>query len=298
MPRDLIGYGTDRVPDIVWPSGGRLAVNIVINQEDGSELSPINGDTERESMSEAVYKTAPGQRDLIQESVYEFGSRVGIWRILDVLDRYEVTATIFAVAVALEKNPLATKAFVDRGFDMVGHGYRWRQHLDLDKEAEREVIRKAVASIESSTGRRPLGWFTRPLPSENTRSLLVDEGFLFDCDSLADDVPYYTEVDGKQHLVVPYTLDVNDIRFWKGSLFVGGDWLQYARDSFDTLYGEAKTKTRMLSVGLHPRVIGRPGRIGALDRFLSYVRSFNDVWVCNRTELAEYWLREVPPVQD
>ena len=294
MTRDLIGYGPHGVPDVTWPNGSRMAVNFVINYEEGSELSPVDGDFERETMSEANYKTAPGQRDVLQESVYEFGSRVGVWRILDALDRYETTATIFACAVALERNPQVTQGFVDRGYDMVSHGYRWIQHNGLEKEAERELIRKAVASIEKSTGQRPVGWFTRPLPSENTRSLLAEEGFLFDCDSLADDIPYYTQVNGKPHMVVPYAMDVNDIRFWKNSFFIADDWFQYARDSFDALYAESRTKPRMLSVGLHTRVIGRPGRIKALERFLAYVRQFPDVWVCNRTELAKHWLKEVP----
>jgi allantoinase len=292
--RDLVGYGENSLPDVTWPNGSRLAVNFVINYEEGSEMSPRNGDSARETMSEANYKTEPGQRDLLQESVYEFGSRVGVWRILDALDRYETTATIFAIAQALEKNPEVARAFVARGYDMVSHGYRWVQHLGMEKEAERELIKKAVASIEKTTGQRPTGWFTRPLPSENTRSLLVDEGFLFDCDSLADDIPYYTEVNGKQHLVVPYAMDINDIRFWKNTFFVAEDWFQYARDSFDTLYAESHTKPRMMSVGLHARVIGRPGRIKALERFLAYVRQFPDVWVCNRTELANHWLKEVP----
>jgi allantoinase len=293
MARDLIGYG-NRVPDMRWPNGSRLAVNFVLNYEEGSELSPADGDVERERMSEADFVTAVGDRDLLQESVYEYGSRVGVWRLIDALERHGRTATVFACAVALERNSAVTAAFVERGYDFVSHGYRWIQHYGLSEIEERNLIRKALASIEATTGQRPAGWFTRPLPSERTRTLLVEEGLTFDCDSYADDLPYYVDVSGRQHLVVPYSADVNDIRFWKGSFFVADDWFRYARDAFDTLYAEARTAPRMLTIGLHARIIGRPGRVAALERFLSHLDRFPDIWVCNRTELATHWLNTVP----
>lgn len=295
MIRDLVGYG-QTPPQVRWPDGSRLALNFVINYEEGSELTPANGDAGRERMSEAMYATEPGDRELIQESVYEYGSRVGVWRVIRQLEEHGVTATVYASAVALERNEQVTRSLVDHRFDFVGHGYRWWPHYGMSVDEERASIAQALDSIEASTGQRPIGWFTRPLPSINTRRLLVEAGLAFDSDSLADDVPYYTPVDGRPHLVVPYTLDVNDIRFWKNSLFTADDWFEYARDSFETLYEESRGVTRMMSIGLHPRVIGRPGRIGALGRFLDYVRQYDDVWICNRSELARYWLATVPAV--
>lgn len=294
MDRDFIGYG-GRPPAVPWPGDARIAVNIVINYEEGGELTPAHGDAERERMSEAPYVTAPGQRELLQESVYEFGSRSGVWRLIRTLDRYDATATVFAVAVALEKNPLVASAFTERGYDMVGHGYKWVQHLDMDPDEERDAIRKSLESVERLTGQRMKGWFTRPLPSMNTRRILVEEGFTFDSDSFADDLPYYVQVDGDPHLVVPYTLDVNDIRFWKNSFFTADDWFTYVRDCFDALYAEGADTPQMMSVGLHCRVIGRPARIAALERFLEHVRSHDDVWICRRTDLADFWLKHVPP---
>lgn len=293
MDRDFVGYGRT-TPDVRWPGDAGIAVNFVINYEEGGEISPGNGDLERERMSEAPYVTAPGQRELLQESIYEFGSRVGIWRVIDTLDRHDATATVFVIARAIERNPEVVQAFVERDYDMVGHGYRWQQHLDMDEDVERGEIRKAVETVERLTGQRMVGWFTRPLPSMNTRRILAEEGFLFDSDSMSDDTPYYVPVGDRQHLVVPYTLDVNDIRFWKDTFFTAEHWYQYARDAFDALRAEGSETPRMLSVGLHPRVIGRAGRIAALDRFLEYIRGFDDVWICRRTDLAKYWLEHVP----
>lgn len=293
MDRDLVGYG-QTPPGVRWPDGSRLAVNFVVNYEEGSELSPANGDTGRERMSEAMYTTEPGDRELTQESVYEYGSRVGIWRLIRQLEEHGVTATVYSSAVALERNEEVTRALVDHHFDFVGHGYRWWPHYGMSIDEERASIVRALDSIEASTGERPIGWFTRPLATVNTRSLLVEAGLAFDSDSLADDLPYYTKVNDRPHLIVPYTLDINDIRFWKGSLFTADDWFRYARDSFDTLYRESRDCTRIMSVGLHARVIGRPGRIGALGRFLDYVTRFNDVWICNRNALARHWLATVP----
>lgn len=294
MERDFIGYG-ENPPAVSWPGNARIAVNLVINYEEGAELTPANGDHERERMSEAPYVTALGQRELLQESVYEFGSRAGIWRILRVLDRFDAPATVFVVAAALELHPGVAKAFVDRDYDMVGHGYKWVQHLDMTEDEERDAIRRSVKVVEDLTGQRMEGWFTRPLPSMNTRRILVEEGFLFDCDSFADDIPYYVDVEGQSHLVVPYTLDVNDIRFWKDSFFTADDWFDYARDCFDALYAEGAETPRMMSVGLHCRVIGRPARIAALEKFLEHVRSHEDVWLCRRTDLAHHWLESSPP---
>jgi peptidoglycan/xylan/chitin deacetylase (PgdA/CDA1 family) len=214
------------------------------------------------------------------------------------LAKYDAICTVFASAVALERNELASRTFVERGFHIVGHGYRWVQHLGMSEDQERASIQQAVASIQRTTGQRILGWYTRPLTTLNTRRLLAEEGFLFDSDSMADDLPYYERVNNRPHLVVPYALDVNDIRFWKGTLFTASEWFEYARDCFETLYREGGEAPRMMSVGLDCRVIGRPGRIVALERFLEHVRGHPDVWICQRTDLARYWLEHCPPNGD
>jgi len=294
VARDLVGYGASP-PRVEWPRGARLALNLVINYEEGAERTPANGDADRELMSESVYPAPAGERELIQESVYEFGARAGVWRILRTLDRYGVAATVFACGAAIERNPGVALAFSERGYDFVGHGYRWVQHFGMTEDEERDDIRRTIGAIEQTTGQRIRGWYTRPMVTTVTRHLLVQEGFLFDSDSLADDLPYYVSVDGRSHLVVPYSLDVNDIRFWKGSFFTADHWFQYARDAFDALYAEGLDVPRIMSVGLHCRIIGRPARILGLDRFLAHVQRFPDVWICSRTDLARHWLAACPP---
>jgi allantoinase len=294
MPRDLIGYG-DRRPRFEWPGGARLAVNIVVNYEEGSERNVLDGDEDIERMSESPYPVAPGGRELALESFFEFGSRVGIWRLIELFDAYEVPVTIFACGAALERNPVVVRAFVERQYDMVGHGYRWISHFGLSEEQERDQIRRAVESIERTTGQRIVGWFTRPPQTVATRRILAEEGFLFDCGALNEEVPYFQEVAGRPFLIVPYTLDVNDIRFWKGQMFTARDFEEYCVDAFDVLYRESARSPRMLSVGLHPRVIGRPGRIRGLERFLAHVRDHQDVWVVPRSEIARSWLERFAP---
>jgi allantoinase len=239
-----------------------------------------------------------GERDLVQESVYEVGARAGVWRVLRTLERFGVTATVFASARALERSPAAAEGFVRRGYDIVGHGYRWVPHVGMTEDEERATIRSAVDSIQRTTGQRILGWYTRPPVTMNTRRILVDEGFVFDSDSLADDLPYYVNVQGRAHLIVPYTLDVNDIRFWRNAFFTAGEWFDYARDCFDVLYAEGQRTPKMMSVGLHARIMGRPGRALALARFLEHVRTHPDVWICQRTELAKYWIDHQPAAID
>jgi peptidoglycan/xylan/chitin deacetylase (PgdA/CDA1 family) len=294
MPRDLIGYADQR-PTFEWPNGARLAVNLVINYEEGSERNLLDGDEEIERVSESPYPVDSGGRELALESFFEFGSRVGIWRLMELFDDVRVKPTIFACGLALERNPAVAKAFVQRGYDMVGHGYRWISHFGLSEEHEREQIRKAVGSIKSATGQRIVGWFTRPPQTLATRRLLAEEGFLFDSGALNDEVPYFQEIAARPFLIVPYTLDVNDIRFWKGQLFTASDFAEYCIDSFDALYRYSARSPRMLSVGLHPRVIGRPGRIVGLERFLAHVRSYPDVWIASRTEIARFWLEQFAP---
>jgi allantoinase len=282
---------------VEWPAGARIALNVVLNYEEGAERSPLDGDPEREALSEVVYAIPAGERDFIQETAYEYGSRAGVWRVLRLLDQFEVPATVFASALALERNPPAAAAFCDRGYDFVGHGYRWVPHLGMSEKDERDSIRRAVASILSTTGQRIAGWYTRPPATIHTRRILSEENFLFDSDSLADDLPYYVEVSAKPHLVVPYGLDVNDVRFWRASFLTANHWFQYARDAFDTLYEEGARAPKMLSVGLHSRIIGRPGRVAGLRRFLEHVRSHSDVWICRRTDLARFWVDHYPPTR-
>ncbi len=294
MPRDFIGYG-DKPPKFEWPNGARLALNLVVNYEEGSERNRLDGDEDLEQLTEASYPAQLGERELALESFYEFGSRVGIWRIIDLFERYRVRPTIFACAVALERNPVVTRAFVERGYDVVGHGYRWISHFGLSEQHEREQIRKATESILRTTGQRIIGWFTRPPQTIATRRILAEEGFLFDSGAYNDDLPYFQDVRGRPFLVVPYTLDINDIRFWKAGMFTATDFETYCIDSFGALYRESVRTPRMMSIGLHPRIIGRPGRILGLDRFLAHVRNYRDVWIVPRTEIARFWARRFAP---
>ena len=295
IPRDFVGYG-GRPPQFKWPGEARLALNIVVNYEEGAERNLLDGDQDLEPLTEAVYPARPGERELALESFYEFGSRVGIWRLIDLFDRYGIWPTVFACGQALERNPSVAQAFVQRKYDMVGHGYRWVSHFGLTEEQEREQIRKATASIQRSTGQRIIGWFTRPPQTVVTRRILAEEGFLFDCGAYNDDLPYFQEVRGRPFLVVPYTLDVNDVRFWKAGFFTASDFSAYCIDAFDALYKECARTPRMMSVGLHPRIIGRPGRIVGLDRFLAHVLEHADVWIASRTEIARFWAgRFAPP---
>ncbi len=214
MDRDYVGYG-GTPPKVEWPGGARLALNIVINYEEGSELGAFDTDPQREMMSEVSYPARADERELVSESLFEYGSRVGIWRIMRILDKYDATCTIYACALALEQNPAVTEAFVKRGYDIVGHGYRWLSHYGMSEEQEREQIRKTRESIERTTGRRIIGWFTRPLQTLATRRILAEEGFLYDSGSFNDDLPYFEKVNGKPFLIVPYSVDQNDTRFQK-----------------------------------------------------------------------------------
>lgn len=291
--RDLVGYGPD-VPAIGWPGGARIAVSVVVNYEEGSERSFAMGDENQETSTEwNSYSLPPGVRNLAMETMYEYGSRVGIWRIFDVLERYQVPATFFACAVALELNPRVAATIISGGHGVVSHGYRWEEVFRLTREEEREHIRLALSSFERSLGYRPRGWYCRYGPSVHTRELVVEEGFDYDCDAYNDDLPYFVQVQGQRHLVVPYTPDINDFRYWQSpGLATASQFFEYLRDSFDTLYAEGAERPRMMSVGLHPRQIGRPGRIGGLDRFLAYTRQFENVAYLTRDEIADAWLTE------
>jgi len=292
--RDFIGYGP-KPPKIEWPDGARVAVSVVVNYEEGSEYSLLDGDLHRETNSEVPSPLPLDERDLANESFFEYGSRVGVWRIMDILGQYRVPATFFCCALALERNPQVGPEIVRRGHEVFGHGYRWEEDYKMDRDTEREAIRKAVESITRTTGERPLGWYTRYGPSLNTRELVVEEGgFLYDSNSYADDLPYYTQVHGKKWLVVPYSLEVNDTKFWRGGMVNPKDFYDTAHNTLELLHSEGATNPKMMSVGLHCRIAGRPARAVALKNFLEYACSLPGVWFARRTDIARWWLEKYP----
>ena len=294
--RDLVGYGRKR-PAGRWPNGARLVISLVVNYEEGTERSLAMGDPDQEPVTEwGAYVLPPGIRNLGMESTYEYGSRVGIWRIFETLERHEVKATFFACALALEQNPEVAHAIRGSEHGVVSHGYRWEEVFRLSREAEQEHIRLAVESFTRTLGRRPRGWYCRYGPSVNTRELVVAEGgFDYDCDSYNDDLPYFVTTSRGPHLVVPYTPDNNDYRFWQSSMVVGRHFTEYLMDSFEVLYRESARGPVLMSVGLHPRIIGRAGRIGALDQFIARTREKEGVLFLTRDEIAAMWLEAYRP---
>ena len=296
LARDLIGYA-DHPPDIVWPNGARLAVNFVLNYEEGAEYSIADGDGRSEgALTEVGQPRVPtGQRDLAAESMYEYGSRVGFWRLYRLFRSRELPVTVFAAALALERNPAVTAAIAETHWDIVCHGYRWIEHYLLDEDAERAQIAKAYATIERLLGRTADGWYCRYGPSPITRRLVVEHGgFAYDSDAYNDERPYWVEVAGKPHLVVPYSLVTNDAKFLVGGLFQGRDFGSFLIDSVEVLRAERDQGARMLSVGLHPRVIGHPGRLAGLVTFLDHLAGCGDVWICRRADIAAHWRQQVP----
>ena len=299
-PRDLIGYGRTP-PDPRWPGGARIAIQCVLNYEEGGENCVLHGDAGAETFLSEIVAAAPveGARHMSMESLYEYGSRVGVWRLLRLFRQRDLPLTVFAVAMALERNPAATEAFLEAGHEICSHGYRWVDYQYVDEDTEREHIAKAVAIIERETGERPLGWYTGRT-SPNTRRLVAEYGgFLYDADDYSDDLPFWTRAAGQPHLVVPYTLDVNDMRFATAQGFNSGEqFYGYLRDTFDTLYAEGADRPKMMSVGLHCRLAGRPGRAAALARFLDYALAHADVWFCRRVDIARHWYAAHPPAED
>lgn len=297
-PRDLIGYG-ERPPNPDWPGGARIAVQIVMNYEEGSEYSIPDGDERSETYLTEVpgASLGPNKRDLIVESVYEYGSRAGFWRLMRMFKERDIPITVFGAALALERNPDAARAIRDAGYEVCSHGWRWVGFQDMSEEQERADMKRAVESIERTIGERPYGWYCRYAPSENTRRLVVEEGgFLYDSNSYDDDLPYWVKVAGKNHLVIPYTLDVNDMKFSVPPGFTApSGYFEYMKDTFDVLYREGKTQPKMMSVGLHTRLAGRPGRAAALQRFLDYVLDHKRVWVCRRIDIARHWIENHAP---
>jgi allantoinase len=295
-PRDLIGYGATP-PDPCWPGRARLALQIVVNYEEGGERSILHGDETAEAFLHEVVGTPAlsGVRNLQIESTYEYGPRVALWRLLRLFGDRGIRISVFAVGMALERHPEAARALVEAGHEIVSHGWRWIDYQFVSEEVEREHIRRSVERLTTLTGQRPLGWYTGRV-SPNTRRLVVEEGgFLYDSDAYNDDLPYWVEVSGRPHLVVPYTLDNNDMKFGTLQGFnTGDDFFGYLRDAFDVLYAEGAEMPRMMSVGLHLRLVGRPGRFAALIRFLDHVQRHDRVWICRRVDIARHWTEHHP----
>ena len=295
-PRDLIGYGA-LPPHPRWPGDARVALQIVLNYEEGAENNVLHGDRTSETfLSEIIGAQAFEDRHMSMESLYEYGSRAGVWRLLREFARRQIPVTVFGVAMALERHPELTAAMVAAGHEIACHGWRWISYQQTDEATERADMQRAVTTIERLTGARPLGWYTGR-DSPHTRRLVAEYGgFLYDADSYADDLPYWVTAAGKPHLVVPYTLDANDMRFATAQGFNSGDqFYAYLRDSFDVLYAEGATAPKMMSVGLHCRIAGRPGRFAALQRFLDHVMHHEQVWICRRIDIARHWHQFHPP---
>lgn len=295
MPeRDFIGYGPHHEP-VEWPNGARIAVSVVVNYEEGAEYSTLDGDAFHEPTNEVPSPVPADQRDLANESFFEYGSRAGVWRLMDILDEQQVPATFYCCALALERNPAVGPEIVRRGHEVCGHGYRWEESYRMSREEERAALHTAVASIIATTGVRPRGWYVRYGPSVHTRELVVEEGgFAYDSNAYNDDLPYYTEVLGRKWLVIPYSLEVNDTRFWRGGMSRPSDFYETMRNSFDRLYREGATHPKLMSIGLHCRIAGRPARAVALEQFLAYAREHDGVWFARRIEIAEWWRQRYP----
>ena len=299
-PRDLAGYGRNP-PQADWPGDARIAVQFVLNLEEGGENCVLHGDAGSEQfLSEIIGAAAYPARHMSMESIYEYGSRVGAWRILDEFERRGLPLTVFGVAMAMQRNPDLVRACLDRGHEIASHGLRWIHYQDVPEDIEREHIAQAVSIHTGLTGAAPLGWYTGR-DSPNTRRLLVEQGgFEYDSDYYGDDLPFWTRValaDGSEraHLVVPYTRDATDMRFASPQGFNTADhFFHYLRDSFDVLYAEGERTPRMLSVGMHARILGRPGRFAGLQRFLDHIAGFDRVWVCRRIDIARHWKARHP----
>jgi putative urate catabolism protein len=295
-PRDMTGYGA-KPPQAKWPRKARIALQFVLNYEEGGENAVLHGDRASEAFLSEIVGAQPieGARHMSMESLYEYGSRVGVWRILELFRRYDLPLTVYGVAMAMERNRAAVEAFLKAGHEIASHGWRWINYQHVPMDEEREHMRRAIEIHKRLTGERPLGWYTGRT-SPNTRKLVIEDGgFVYDADDYSDDLPWYDTRYGNAQLVVPYTLDANDMRFATPQGFNAGEqFFQYLKDSFDTLYAEGARTPRMMSVGLHCRLAGRPGRIAALEKFLKYVSGKRQVWVARRIDIARHWLKTHP----
>ncbi len=290
VKRDFVGYA-NRPPNPQWPDGARLAVNFVMNYEEGSEPSMQDGEGYTENgLTEAHgLNQVKSGRDLAAEGMFEYGSRVGFWRLMRLFQERGLPMTLFACALALERNPEAAAAVRESGFDICCHGWRWVKHFELPEAEEREHIARAVASLEKTVGQKPAGWYCRYGPSVNTRRLVVEHGgFLYDSDYYGDELPFWVTVDGNPHLVVPYSLVNNDGKYagWMGT---SDEWFGFVRDAFDMLYAEGADRPKMMSVGLHMRLIGHPARAVGLQRLLDYMMARKGVWITRRLDIARHW---------
>lgn len=295
-PRDLVGYGRN-LPHPQWPKQARIAVQFVINYEEGGENCILHGDPASEAFLSEIVGAVPfvGQRHMNMESCYEYGSRAGFWRLYRLFIDRQIPVTVYGIAMALARNPDAVAAMLEADWEIASHGYKWIEYKDFTESAEREHIQKAIEIHTQVTGQRPTGWYTGR-NSPHTRKLVIETGgFLYDSDSYADDLPYWMHDYGKPHLVVPYTLDNNDMRFATPQGFNSGEqFFGYLCDAFDVLYAEGETAPKMMSVGLHCRLVGRPGRAAALVKFMDYVQKHDRVWLCRRIDIAQHWHQHHP----
>ena len=290
-PRNLIGYGS-KSKKIKWPNNARIAVQIVLNYEEGAENSILHGDKYSETFLSEIIGAKPIKgRHINMESLYDYGSRSGFWRLHKIFQDKKIPITIFGVGMALERNPEICKAIKESDYEVASHGWRWIDYQDIGKSKERRHMKLAIKTIKKIFGKRPFGWYTGRC-SPNTRDLVFEDGgFLYDSDSYSDDLPYWEIRKNKKQLIIPYTLDNNDMRFATNQGFNTGEhFFNYLKDSFDALYEEGKTNPKMMSVGLHCRLIGRPGRIQSLKKFLDYVKKHQDVWICKRIDIAKHWI--------
>ncbi|MDT7754571.1 MAG: hypothetical protein QOH27_469 [Mycobacterium sp.] len=292
-PREIVGYG-EHPPMIRWAGDAKVAIQLVVNYEEGSEKTFAMGDGENDILYELPFKLE-GQRDLAVESMYEYGSRTGIWRLFRIFDTAGIPVTFFASAVALERNPDVAVKLASRGDEAAGHGYRWSNHFEMTREQEREAIRRAIQSIEATTGSRPVGWYCREM-STNTRELVIEEGgFEYDSDCYNDDLPYWTRMSDRTHLVVPYSLVVNDARYIVGTGYGSPeDFFMTAKATLDRLRNDGDDLGRMMSIGVHPRMSGNPARSDGLARFIDYAQQFADVAFMRRVDIARDFAQQYP----
>ena len=290
--RDLIGYGSN-LPKVEWPNKARIAVQIVLNYEEGAENCVLNGDKNSEVFLSEIIGAQPIKgRHMNMESLYEYGSRAGFWRLHNLFQEKEIPITIFGVGMALEKNPEICKAIIEADYEVASHGWRWIDYQNIKKSEEKKHMQLAIKAHTKIFGKRPDGWYTGRC-SPNTRDLVMEDGgFLYDSDSYSDDLPYWETRNKKKQLIIPYTLDNNDMRFATNQGFNTGDhFYSYLKDSFDALYEEGRTNPKMMSVGLHCRIIGKPGRIQSLKKFLDYILKHEDIWICKRVDIAKHWIK-------
>jgi putative urate catabolism protein len=291
-PRDMVGYGS-KDKKIRWPNNARIAVQIVLNYEEGAENCVLNGDKNSEVFLSEIIGAQPVKgRHINMESLYEYGSRRGFWRLHKIFKEKKIPITIFGVGMALTKNPQICKVLKSSNYEVASHGWRWIDYQNIKKSEEKKHMKMAINIHTKIFGERPLGWYTGRC-SPNTRDLVFEDGgFLYDSDSYSDDLPYWETRNNKKQLIIPYTLDNNDMRFATNQGFNTGDhFYSYLKDSFDALYEEGKTHPKMMSVGLHCRIIGKPGRIQALKKFLDYIKKHKNVWICKRVDIAKHWIK-------